>query len=95
MAVNAEPKLQRTRHSPGSHRVVKLKHHTGIIELPWCHEWKQGILRDQPHGVSEPRVGGQRWYIIEWIPVEVLGTQIYVPRNRVTGEHGTPDPRGW
>ena len=48
--------------------MVKLKHHPGIIELPLCHEWKQGILRDQPHGVSETRVGGQSWHIIEMAP---------------------------
>ena len=76
MAVNTEPELQRTRNSPGSHSMVKLEHNSGIIELSRSHEWKQRILRDQPHRVSELRVGGQCWYIIKWLHMEVPGMQI-------------------
>ena len=74
--------------------MVNIKHNPGIIELLQCHEWKQRILRDQPHLVSEPRVSGQCRYIIIGLPMELPGAQIYVPRNRVAGEHGVPDPRG-
>ena len=92
MIVNGELELQRTRHSPGSHGVVELKHHPGIIELPRCHERQQGVLRDQPHGVSEPRISGQCWYIVERLSVEVPGVEPYVPRNRGPDEQWTPDP---
>ena len=74
--------------------MVKLEHNLGIIELPRRHEWKKRILRDQPNRVSEPRVGGQCWYMVKWLPMEVPGAHIYVPRNQVAGEHGAPDPRG-
>ena len=56
--VNTESELQWTRNSLGSHIMVKLEHNPGIIELLRRHEWKYGVLRDQPHRVSEPRVGG-------------------------------------
>ena len=75
--------------------MVKLEHNPGIIELSRRHELKQKILCNQPHRVSEPRISGQCWNIVIWLPVEVPGTQIYVTRNRVAGEHGAPDPRGW
>ena len=94
MIVNGESKLQRTRHSPGSHGVVKLKHHPGIIKLPRCHKWQQGVLRDQPHQVSEPWVSGQCWHIVIGLPMEVSVVQIYIPQNRGPSEQWTPDPRG-
>ena len=80
-AVNAEPELQRTQHSLGSHSMVKLEHNPGIIELPRRHEWKKRILSDQPHRVSETQVHGQWWYVVIWLPIEVPGTQIHVPQN--------------
>ena len=33
--------------------MVELKHHPGIVELPWCHERQRGVMRNQSHGVPE------------------------------------------
>ena len=38
--------------------MVELKHHPGIVELPWRHEQQEGVLCKQSHGVS--KLGGQR-----------------------------------
>ena len=62
--INSESELQRTRRSLGSHGVVELKHHPGIVELSRCHERQQGVMCNQSHGVSEPRVSGQCWHVV-------------------------------
>ena len=61
--------------------MVELKHHPGIIKLPRCHKWQQGILRDQPHGIPEPRISGQCWHIVERLSVKVPGPESGVPTN--------------
>ena len=53
--------------------MVELKHHPGVIELPRCHEWQEGVLCDQSHGVSEPGVSCQCWHVVKRLSMKIPG----------------------
>ena len=92
--INTETKLQRTRRSPGGHRIVELKHHPGIVELSRRHERQKGIMLNQSHEVPKPGVSGQGRDVVIRLSMEFSGVESDVPRNRGPNEKWSPDPRG-
>ena len=42
--IDNEPELEWTRLSPGGHRMVELKNHPGVVELPRHHERKKWVV---------------------------------------------------
>ena len=74
--------------------MVELKHHPGIVELPWRHKRQKGIMLNQSHGVPEPGVSGQRRDVVIRLSMEISGVESDVPRNRGPNEQWSPDPRG-
>ena len=66
--------------------MVELKHHPGIVELPRRHEWQQGVMSNQTHGVPEPGVSGQRRDVVIRLSMEISGVESDVPRNRGPNE---------
>ena len=62
--------------------MVELKHHPGIVELPWRYKWKKRVMINQPHGIPEPGISSQRRDVIIRLSMEISGVESDIPRQR-------------
>ena len=66
--------------------MVELKHHPGIVELPWRHKRQKRVMLNQSHGIPEHGISGQRRDVIIRLSMEISGVESDVPRNRGPNE---------
>ena len=69
--IDTKSELQRTRRSPGGHRMVELKNHPRIVELPRRQKRQKGVMLNQSHRVPEPRTSDQRRDVVIRLSMEV------------------------
>ena len=84
--IDTESELQRTRRSPGGHRMVELKHHPRIVELPRRHKRQKRVMLDQSHRVPEPGVRSKFRNVVIRLPMKIPKVEPYIPRDRVPDE---------
>ena len=66
--------------------MVELKHHPGIVELPWRHKRQKRVMLNKSHGIPEPGINGQRQDVIIRLSMEVSSVESDVPRNQGPNE---------
>ena len=66
--------------------MVELEYHSGIVELPQRHKWKQGVMLDQSHRVPESWVSHQRRDVVVRLSMEISTVEPYIPRDGVPDE---------
>ena len=66
--------------------MVELKHHPGIVELPWRHKLQKRVFLNQSHGIPEPGISGQRRDVIIRLSMEIFSVESNVPRNQGPNE---------
>ena len=66
--------------------MVELKHHPGIVELPWHHKRQKRVMLNPSHGTPEPGISGQCRDVIIRLSMEISSVEADVPRNRGPNE---------
>ena len=66
--------------------MVELKHHPGIVELPWRHKRQKRVMLNQSHGIPDPGFSGQCRDVIIRLSMEIYGVEADVPLNRGPNE---------
>ena len=66
--------------------MVELEYHPGIVELPRCRKWQQGVMLDQSHRVPESGVSSQRRNVVIRLPMKIPKVDPDIPRDRMPDE---------